>query len=240
MTLAIDGGSDVLAAVGGAAQRLESAAAEADLVARLRRGDQVAYEQLVRSEGRHLLAVARRLLRNDEDAQDAVQQAVLSAFRALPSFTGGSRLATWLHRIVTNAALMKLRTRGRRPEESIEDLLPRYVEDGHHVEQFSDWTILADALMVRQELRTQVREAIDRLPDSYRTVLLLREIEELSTEEAARALGVTINTVKIRLHRARQALVKLLGPAMQGAARPTRRPVERTKPSLSNAGARLG
>jgi RNA polymerase sigma-70 factor (ECF subfamily) len=184
------------------------------LLSRLRAGDDPAYEELVRKETPHLLAVARRLLRNDEDAQDAVQQAFLSAFRALPAFNGQSRLTTWLHRIVTNAALMKLRTRGRRPEESIEELLPNFVDDGHHVEQFSEWTLPADARMVRHETRTHVRAAIDRLPDSYRTVLLLRDIEELSTEETAQALGVTSNTVKIRLHRARQALLKLLTPSM--------------------------
>ena len=191
-----------------------ASARDAVLLARLRAGDEAAYEELVRGETAHLLAVARRLLRNDDDAQDAVQQAFLSAFRALPTFNGESRLTTWLHRIVTNAALMKLRSRGRRPEDSIEDLLPNFLEDGHHVEQFSEWSLPADARLVRRETRAQVRAAIDRLPDSYRTVLLLRDIEELSTEETARALGVNANTVKIRLHRARQALVKLLTPHM--------------------------
>ena len=119
------------------------------------------------------------MVRNEEDAQDAVQQAFLSAFRSLPTFNGQSRLTTWLHRIVTNAALMKLRTRGRRPEESIEDLLPTFLEDGHHAEQFSEWSLPADARMVRRETRKHVRAAIDRLPESYRTVLVLRDIEEL-------------------------------------------------------------
>jgi RNA polymerase sigma-70 factor (ECF subfamily) len=192
--------------------------AEALLVSRLRAGDEAAYEDLVRAESRHLLAVARRLLRNEEDAQDAVQQAFLSAFRALPSFNGQSRLSTWLHRIVTNAALMKMRTKGRRPEESIDDLLPSYIEDGHHVQQFSAWNVRADTQLIRAETSTQVRTAIDRLPQGYRTVLLLRDIEELSTDEAAQALGVTTNTVKIRLHRARQALVKLLDPTFTPGA----------------------
>lgn len=187
---------------------------EAALVARLRAGDEMAYEELVRSETRHLLAVARRLLRNDEDAQDAVQQAFLSAFRALPRFNGQSRLTTWLHRIVTNAALMKLRVRGRQPEDSLEDLLPTFAEDGHHVERYTEWSLPADAKILRHETRAHVRAAIEALPDSYRTVLLLRDIEELSTEETAQSLGVNPNTVKIRLHRARQALLKLLKPRM--------------------------
>jgi RNA polymerase sigma-70 factor (ECF subfamily) len=188
---------------------------DADLLARLRTGDEAAYEELVRAETRHLLGVARRLLRNEEDAQDAVQQAFLSAFRALPEFNGQSRLTTWLHRIVTNAALMKLRTRGRRPEDSIEDLLPTFLEDGHHTEQFTEWALPADRKLLRRETRAQVRAAIDALPDGYRTVLLLRDIEEMSTEEAARNLGLNPNTVKIRLHRARQALLKLLTPGLK-------------------------
>src|SRR5262245_60238038 len=192
---------------------------ETALLARLRAGDEAAYEELVRGETRHLLAVARRLLRNEEDAQDAVQQAFLSAFRALPSFNGQSRLTTWLHRIVANAALMKLRARGRRPEDSIEDLLPKFLEDGHHVEQFSEWALPADARMLRRETRAHVRAAIETLPAAYRTVLVLRDIEELSTEDAAHALGVNPNTVKIRLHRARQALLKLLKPRMEAPTR---------------------
>ena len=191
---------------------------DAALLGRLRAGDEMAYEELVRNESRHLLAVARRLLRNEEDAQDAVQQAFLSAFRALPAFNGQSRLTTWLHRIVTNAALMKLRTRGRQPEDSIEDLLPTFLEDGHHTAQFSEWALPAESKLLRTETRTHVRTAIDRLPDGYRTVLLLRDIEELSTEETAKILNVTPNTVKIRLHRARQALLKLLKPTMDTTA----------------------
>jgi RNA polymerase sigma-70 factor (ECF subfamily) len=190
---------------------------DADLLARLRAGDEAAYEDLVRRETRHLLAVARRLLRNEEDAQDAVQQAFLSAFKALPSFNGQSRLTTWLHKIVANAALMKLRTRGRRPEESVEDLLPSFLEDGHHAERFNEWGLPADIRMVRQETRARVRTTIERLPETYRTVLMLRDIEEFSTEETAEALGITATAVKVRLHRARQALLKLLTPELSPA-----------------------
>jgi RNA polymerase sigma-70 factor (ECF subfamily) len=185
---------------------------EQDLLDRLRGGDQRAYEELVRSETGHLLAVARRILRNEPDAQDAVQQAFLSAFRALPAFNGTCRLTTWLHRIVSNAALMKLRARAQRPEESIDPLLPRFQDDGHHVQQFSDWDVPADVRLFRREAAVQVRAAIDRLPEAYRTVLLLRDIEEIDTAEVAAMLGVTPNAVKVRLHRARQALVTLLEP----------------------------
>jgi RNA polymerase sigma-70 factor (ECF subfamily) len=183
---------------------------EAAFLARLRGGDEDACTELVRTHGGRLLAVARRMLRNEEDAKDAVQQTFLSAFRALPAFNGQSQLSTWLHRIVVNASLMKLRTRSRRPEESIEDLLPRFLDDGHHTETWSDLGSNVDELLERKETRARVREAIDRLPESYRTVLLLRDIEELDTTRTAELLGVTANAVKIKLHRARQALARLL------------------------------
>jgi RNA polymerase sigma-70 factor (ECF subfamily) len=183
---------------------------EAILVTRLRGGDDQAFEDLVRTFGGRLMAVARRFVRNDEDAQDIVQSAYLSAFRALGQFEGNCQLSTWLHRIVVNTALMKLRSKKRKPEESIEDLLPAFLEDGHHVEQFSDWNTPADALIERNETRATVRACIDQLPDNYRTVLLLRDIEERSTQEVADLLSMTPTAVKVRLHRARQALSTLL------------------------------
>jgi RNA polymerase sigma-70 factor (ECF subfamily) len=164
----------------------------------------------VRTFGGRLLAVAQRILRNEDDARDAVQTAYLAAFRSLDRFEGGSRLSTWLHRIVVNAALMKIRSRKRRPEESIEPLLPAYLDDGHHVERFSEYDIPADSMLERAETRAAVRECIGQLPDRYRAILVLRDIEEISTGEVAAMLGLTPNAVKIRLHRARQALATLL------------------------------
>jgi RNA polymerase sigma-70 factor (ECF subfamily) len=187
---------------------------ETELLDRLRRQEAAACEELVRAHGGRLLSVARRMLRNDEDARDAVQEGFISAFRSIQRFNGDCRLSTWLHRIVVNAALMKIRTRSRRPEESIEDMLPRFLDDGHHAEPTSEWGS-ASRLLEQRETRERVRGAIDRLPESYRTVLLLRDIEELDTAETARLLGLTPNTVKIRLHRARQALAKLLEPSFR-------------------------
>src|SRR5690349_19391818 len=131
---------------------------------------------------------------------------LLNAFRSVSQFEGNCLIGTWLHRIVVNTALMKLRSRRRKPEASIEDLLPAFQEDGHHVEQFSEWNAPADELMERAETRAMVRACIDRLPDNYREILILRDIEELSTEESARMLSTTPTAVKVRLHRARQAL----------------------------------
>ena len=182
------------------------------MLARLRTGDPSAYDDLVRTHTGKLLAVTRRILNSEDDAKDAVQDAFLSAFRGLAHFEGGSLLSTWLHRIAVNAALMKLRTRRRKPERSIETLLPAYLEDGHHAENFQDWNQPVDRAMMRAEMRAVVRKCIGELPDNYRTVLILRDIEELDTDETAERLGLTPNAVKIRLHRARQALRTLLDP----------------------------
>lgn len=182
---------------------------------RLRSGDPRAFEELVRSAGPRLLAVTRRILGNEPDAQDAVQEAFLSAFRALDGFDGQCRVVTWLHRIAVNAALMKLRRARRRPEAPIDELLPQFDETGHHLCSVEPWRPEALAELEREEVRSSVRAAIDRLPDSYRMVLLLRDIEEMSTGETARVLGLSENAVKVRLHRARQALRTVLGPIFQ-------------------------
>lgn len=185
---------------------------EAEILVGLRAGDGAAFEKLVRMHSGRLLAVARRFLHSEEDARDAVQDAFLSAFRALDGFEEGSRISTWLHRIVVNAALMKLRTRRRKPEESIDELLPKFHEDGHRVDPGPEWKEPAEVALHKQETRTLVRACIDRLPETYRAVLLLRDIEEFDTEEAAQILQISPNAVKIRLHRARQALRTLLDP----------------------------
>jgi RNA polymerase sigma-70 factor, ECF subfamily len=183
---------------------------EEQLIARLRANDGEAFEELVRTYGGRLLSVARRFVRNESDAHDILQAAYLCAFRSLSQFEGNCQISTWLHRIVVNQALTKLRTQRRKPEESIEPLLPAFQEDGHHVEQFSDWAAPADVLLQRQQTRATVRACIDQLPANYRDVLMLRDIEELPTQEVAQMLDMTPTAVKVRLHRARQALSTLL------------------------------
>ncbi len=185
------------------------------LLERLRAGEESAYEELVRSHSGRLLAVARRILRSEEDAHDALQEAFLSAFRALPRFDGRARLGTWLHRITVNACLMRLRTRRRKPEEPIESLLPTFYADGHRRDPGPPWDEDAVAALETAERRSLIRGSIDQLPESYRTVLLLRDIEELDTEETAMVLGIKPEAVKTRLHRARQALRTLLAPHLE-------------------------
>jgi RNA polymerase sigma-70 factor (ECF subfamily) len=196
---------------------MDSSPDEAALVAALRAGDGVAYETVVRTCGGPMLALAGRILRNDEDARDAVQDAFLSAFKGLDRFDGRSKLLTWLHRITLNAALMKLRSRRHKPERSIEDLLPHFTDDEHQIDRPALWPEQAADVAQRRELRATVRGCIDRLPEAYRTVLLLRDIEGLDTDETARLLGANNAVVKTRLHRARQALRTLLAPHMRDA-----------------------
>jgi RNA polymerase sigma-70 factor (ECF subfamily) len=188
---------------------------EAQLVAGLRAGEDAAFEQLLRTYGGRYLAVARRMMGDDADAADAVQDAMLSALKNISKFEGGSSVGTWLHRIVINACLMRLRTRRRRGERSIEDLLPTFDEGGHPSKTPVSWNPAPSAGIESRETSEMVRRAIDELPEGYRTVVLLRDIEGLSTEETAVMLGTNANTVKIRLHRARQALRELLDPKMR-------------------------
>lgn len=187
-----------------------SSAEEAALLARLRAGEDEAYRELLESQGGRLLAVARRLMRNEEDARECLQDALLSAFRAIDRFEGHAKLGTWLHRIVVNACLMRLRLRKRRPEEALDSELPEFDDYGFRIGPM-ETSASADELLERQEVRVQVREAIESLPESYRTVLILRDIEEIDTAETAELLGLTPVAVKTRLHRARLALRDRIG-----------------------------
>ncbi len=192
---------------------------DAELLKALREGREDAFETLVRLHSGRMLSVCRRILRSDEEAKDAVQEAFISAFRGLATFEGTSLLGSWLHRIAVNASLMRLRSRKRRPEESIEELLPAFKDDGHARIEPRDFSPSALQQVESRETREFVRSCIDRLPDMYRVVLLLRDIEEMDTSEAAEVLGVTEGVVKVRLHRARHALRRLLADRFEEGAR---------------------
>jgi RNA polymerase sigma-70 factor (ECF subfamily) len=200
-----------------------SAGEEAGLVAELRAGSAGAFEHLVRAFGPAMRAVIRRMVKSDDDADEALQEAFLAAFKAIERFEGRCALGTWLHRIAVNAALMKLRARasrtqaaGRAGHEDVDELLPEFAGQGVFRQPPGRWCELPEDPLVRGELCAQVRAAIAGLPEVYREVLLLRDIEELSNEALASALGVSVNAAKIRVHRARQALRSLLEPRIRG------------------------
>lgn len=180
------------------------------LLARMRVGDEAAAGQLLSATYPRLLATARRFLGNDEDARDAVQEGLLAALRNIRSFHGDSRVSTWIHRIVVNACLMRLRRRRRRETVSIEDLLPAFEPDGHRIVARPAWQDPPDRRALDQERRDAVRHRMSELPDEYRAVLILRDVEGLDTADAASVLGISDGAVKTRLHRARMALRELL------------------------------
>jgi RNA polymerase sigma-70 factor (ECF subfamily) len=186
---------------------------EGALLAGLRSGDEASFEALVRAYGGRMRAAALRILRREEDADEAVQEAFLSAFRSLDGFQGEARLGTWLQRIAINAALMKLRARARRAEQELDPaLLPGFSRRGAFLEHPRTWQEPADAPAARAELQELVRARIEELPENHRIALVLRDIEGLGNQELAERLGVSANAAKIRVHRARQALRALLDP----------------------------
>ena len=190
--------------------------ADQQTLAAVRNGDKAETERMVRTHAPWMLAVARRSLRDHGLAEDAVQNAFASVFKNLDRFEGRSALKTWMHRILVNEALT-LRRRDRQvAEASIEHLLPVFDDNGCRIEE--DWATVEnpESLLQRAQTRTRITELIDMLPDQYRIVLLLRDIEELSTAEVAAVLDLSETNVKVRLHRARAALKKLLEPLLRG------------------------
>jgi RNA polymerase sigma-70 factor, ECF subfamily len=185
---------------------------EGTLIDGLRNGDEQAFETLVRKFGPRLLAKARRYLRSEYDACDVLQDGFLCAFKSIGKFKGDSRLSTWLHRIVINCAFMHLRMKKRRSElqdVEIDELLPRFDPAGNWMDG-DPRSMSAQAYLEIFETKATVRRCIEQLPDTHRLVLILRDIDELDTEEVASLLDVTPGNVKVRLHRARQALKVLL------------------------------
>jgi RNA polymerase sigma-70 factor (ECF subfamily) len=178
---------------------------EVELVARLRGGDHDAYAQLFREHIVAMTVTARRFFGDTTDAHEAVQDAFVSAFRAMPAFEGTAKLGTWLHRITVNACLLKLRGRKRSRLVPLED------------ETHATAAAAGDHGLLQTETCASVRAAVDRLPEAYRTVIRLRDFEGLSTEETAARLGTNCGAVKTRLHRARQALKSILDPQFANA-----------------------
>jgi RNA polymerase sigma-70 factor (ECF subfamily) len=196
---------------------------EATLVLAAAQGDPAAFEALVRPHLGMLFRVIDRILGNEAESQDALQDALLTLYRELPGFQGASKFSTWAYRICVNQALMARRKRVRRREDAIEDLMPRFGDEGHHmhVDTILDWSEDAEALMkVEQaELKAKVRAGLDRLSDDQRAVFVLRDLEGWNTDEIAQHLGITRELVRQRVHRARLALRALLpefAPSQEG------------------------
>jgi len=178
-----------------------------DLVARARTKDFAAFEELVDRYEDKIFRLAFRFVRNETEAKEIVQDTFLLVWRKLDTFKGDSQFGSWLYRVATNTALMRLRAQRRHPEISTEELPVDYLDNyGQLPAAGENWAKRPDDELQSDELRRRIQKAVDELPEIYRTVFIIRDVEGLSTEETAEVLEISIPTVKTRLHRARLAL----------------------------------
>lgn len=187
---------------------------EVELIARLKRGDEGAFEELVRQHSGRLLGLAKRILGDEDLARDAVQESFLNAYRAIDRFNEDARIGTWLHRIVVNSALAIIRRRKRRPESFLADAVADRLGSGcpgdESLRERSASFEPEDDRIARRQVRELVQDCLAHMKDNHRAVLTLRYIQEYDTEETAQILGIAPNTVKTRLLRARDALRQII------------------------------
>jgi RNA polymerase sigma-70 factor (ECF subfamily) len=181
-------------------------AREDQLVEMLRRGQDGAVEALVDRYGAWIHRVARRLLDDPRDAEEITQDVLLIVVRKIHTFKGEAAFSSWLYRIALNAAYQRLRSRGARREVSLEPFLPVFDDEGRTVGPVADWSAQLEDPALTAEVRTAIEGTIARLPEDYRVVILLRDVEGLPNEEVAGLLGLKVAAVKSRLHRARLVL----------------------------------
>ena len=183
---------------------------EPAVVERLRAGDAAALEALMERYAPRVYRLAHGITRNEADAEEVVQDVFLSLFRKIDTFEGRAALGTWIYRVAANATLIKRRGKRFELEVPLEEQLPAFGEDGHREGDrawvLADWSRTPEEQLLSEETGSIVNRAIDGLPDHYRAVLILRDVEGLSNEEVAEAVGDSVASVKSRLHRARMAL----------------------------------
>ena len=195
------------------------------LAERLRHGDATAVPELQTTYGARIYQLAFRYMKNREDAEEVMQDVLLSVFRKIDSFRGDAALSSWIYRITFNTAMSRLRTlKYRRPAEVPHERVSGtgFGESGPP-RDVADWSDLADDRLLRSEMRTRLMSALSGLPDIYRAAVLLRDVQGLSTQEASAVLGVKPQTLKSRLHRGRLIFREQLadfaaGLAMRSAA----------------------
>ena len=187
---------------------------EVMLIERLRAQDTSVLETLMERYSPRIYRVAFGITRSHGDAEEVVQDVFLTLFRKIDSFEGRAALGTWLYRVAANAALIKRRGKRAEVEVHLEDYLPTFKADGHREGDrgmlLADWSGTPERERLSGEAREILEEGLALLPDHYRAILVLRDVEELSNEEVAEALGESVASVKSRLHRARMALREAL------------------------------
>jgi RNA polymerase sigma-70 factor (ECF subfamily) len=183
---------------------------DSDLLARLAAGDPSAVEVLMNAYADRVFRLAHSVTRNQADAQEVVQDVFVTVFRKHASFEGRSAVSSWIYRITMNAALNKRRGKRQELETSLEADLPSYLADGHRAGDrayvLADWSATPETELLSGESRAVLTRAVESLPDHYRAVLVLRDVEGLSNEEVAAAVGDSVSSVKSRLHRARMVV----------------------------------
>ncbi|MGC8926392.1 MAG: RNA polymerase sigma factor [Myxococcota bacterium] len=176
-----------------------------ELVTLIRDKDYAAFEEIVERYSPKAMRLALKITKNREDAQDVLQDTFVSIYKNIESFRGDSALSSWIYRICTNFALMKLR--GKKVENQSDSMdenpnmdIERLAEHSHSE---NDWSERADRLLLKKELREKIDKAIDMLPDEYRIVFIMKDVDGMSNEEISKELNLSIPAVKSRLHRAR-------------------------------------
>jgi RNA polymerase sigma-70 factor (ECF subfamily) len=193
---------------------------EPEIIAAILAGEIQLYHELIRPYERSVYLMALSYMKNEADAEDVAQEAIVSAFRKLSSFRAESKFSTWLISITINEARTRLRRQALVRMESLDQLLE---EKGFSPALLRDWREIPSEAIERDEVRYLIKQAVAQLPDIYRQVFLLRDVEELTTSETAEALNISIPSVKVRLHRARMMLQKQLAPQLRTVNRTSKR-----------------
>ena len=174
------------------------------LIQRVKAGDQKAFEVIFSRYVNRVYRQAFKLVGNEADAEDVVQEVFLLVYRKAQSFLGKSEFSTWLYRLTANAALTKLRQRKKEKEVSLDEYLPKFRKDGHHlVRPVVDWTQDIDKFVAIKEYSQIIKEAMEQLSPMDKAVVMMSDMEEMSNPEISETLGISVQAVKARLHRAR-------------------------------------
>ena len=194
-----------------------AAANEAALIARIVGGEAELFHTLIRPYEKLVYVTIFAIVKNEAEAEDGAQETMISAFRNLKSFRGEAKFSTWLVTIAMNEARKRLRRAKAVAEDSLDDSGEESGGD-YTPAVLTDWREVPLAALEKEELREKLRQAVGMLPEKYREVFVLRDIEELNQEETAAALGINVTLVKVRLHRARMMLQRLLVPYLKSGA----------------------
>ena len=194
---------------------------EAEIIAAIIEGETQLYHELILPYERRVYMMALSFMKNDADAEDVAQEAFIKAFRNLSTFRGDAKFSTWLISITLNEARSRLRRQNIVRMQSLDE--PPDEEGSVSPALLRDWREIPSETVEREEVRTLIKKAVETLPDIYRQVFLLRDVEELDVSETAQALSISIANVKVRLHRARMMLQKELAPQLKTINRAPKR-----------------